>query len=230
MTSFPSVKTAWKAKTTSGTGRPRSSQSAFTLVEVVIAVSVVAILTGLAVPAIDSVQRERLAREPVNRLILLAREVRGRAMTEQRPYQIMFDGEGFRASRFFNPYGGRDEARNLRQQIELMDQREELAEASQKRGIAMEASEEVDPAKAQVEDGLRYLEEYEINPGLQVSLKLWNETEWVSMSGSEYRRWIFQPSGMCEPMRFKVEANQSFFEVEFHPLTGDVKTERSWVE
>jgi Tfp pilus assembly protein FimT len=61
---------------------------------VVIAVSVVAILTGLAVPAIDSVQRERLAREPVNRLILLAREVRGRAMTEQRPYQIMFDGEG----------------------------------------------------------------------------------------------------------------------------------------
>ena len=77
---------------------------------------------------------------------------------------------------------------------------------------------------------MRYLEEYEINPGLQVSLKLWNETEWVSMSGSEYRRWIFQPSGMCEPMRFKVEASQSFFEVEFHPLTGYVKTERSWVE
>ena len=230
MTSFPSAKTAWRAKTTSGTGRSPASQSAFTLVEVVIAISVVAILTGLAVPAIDSVQRERLAREPVNKLILLAREVRGRAMTEQRPYQIMFDGEGFRASRFFNPYGGREEAQNLRQQIELMARQQEIAEASKKRGIAMTAEEEVDPARAQVEEGLQYLEEYEINPELQVSLKFWNETEWVSMSGSEYRRWIFQPSGMCEPMRFKVEADKSFFEVEFHPLTADVKSEKSWVE
>jgi prepilin-type N-terminal cleavage/methylation domain-containing protein len=230
MTSFPSAKTAWKAKTTSGTGRSSASQRAFTLVEVVIAISVVAILTGLAVPAIDSVQRERLAREPVNRLILLAREVRGRAMTEQRPYQIMFDGEGFRASRFFNPYGGREEAQNLRLQIELMARQQEIAEASKKRGLAMTVEEEVDPAKVQVEDGLRYLEEYEINPELQVSLKFWNETEWVGMSGSEYRRWIFQPSGMCEPMRLKVEADKSFFEVEFHPLTADVKSEKSWVE
>lgn len=230
MTSFPSAKTAWKAKTTSGTGNTTRSQGAFTLVEVVIAVSVVAILTGLAVPAIDSVQRERLAREPVNRLILLAREVRGRAMTEQRPYQIMFDGEGFRASRFLSPYGGREEAQNLRQQIEEMARSEEIAEASRQRGIAMVAEEEVDPAKAQVEEGLRYLEEHEMDSALQVSVKLWNETQWVSLSGSEYRRWIFQPSGMCEPMRFRVEADKSFFEVEFHPLTADVKSEKSWVE
>lgn len=229
MTSFPSVKTAWKAKTTSGTGSLSRSQSAFTLVEVIIAVAVVAILTGLAVPAIDSAQRERIAREPVNRLILLAREVRGRAMAEQRPYQILFDGEGFRASRFFSPYGGREEAQNLRQQIEVMARRQEIAEASRKRGITMEA-EEVDPAKVQLEEGLRYLEEYEIDSNLRVSLKFWNETQWVGMSGAEYRRWIFQPSGMCEPMRFRVEADKSFFEVEFHPLTADVKSEKSWVE
>lgn len=230
MTSFPSAKTAWKAKTTSGTGSLSRSRSAFTLVEVVIAVAVVAILTGLAVPAIDSVQRERLAREPVNRLVLLAREVRGRAMAEQRPYQILFDGEGFRASRFFSPYGGREEAQNLRQRIELMAQREEIAEASRKRGIALEAKAEVDPGEARIEEGLRYLEEYEIGADLRVSLKFWNETAWVSMSGAEYRRWIFQPSGMCEPLRFRVEADKSFFEVEFHPLTADVQSEKSWVE
>src|SRR5690606_6269664 len=170
MTSFPSVKTAWKAKTTSGTGSLSRSRSAFTLVEVVIAVAVVAILTGLAVPAIDSVQRERLAREPVNRLVLLAREVRGRAMAEQRPYQILFDGEGFRASRFFSPYGGREEAQNLRQRIELMARREEIVEASRKRGIAMEAEEEIDPGTVRIEEGLRYLEEYEMGADLRVSL------------------------------------------------------------
>jgi len=111
-----------------------------------------------------------------------------------------------------------------------MARSEEIAEASRRRGIAMVAEEEVDPAKAQVEEGLRYLEEYEMDSALQVSVKLWNETQWVSLSGSEYRRWIFQPSGMCEPMRFRVEADKSFFEVEFHPLTADVKSEKSWVE
>ena len=61
----------------SGTGKARDWQaSGFTLVELVIAITVLAILGGLAVPAIDSVQRERLAREPVNQLYLLAREVR----------------------------------------------------------------------------------------------------------------------------------------------------------
>lgn len=197
--------------------------------EVVIAISVVAILTGLAVPAIDSVQRERLAREPVNALILMARKVRGRAMTEQRPYQIILDGEGFRASRFFHPYAGREEARTLRLEMEQLAQGDEIAEASRNRGIAMEETEP-DPAREQIEEGLRFLEEYAIDPELQVSLKLWNETQWVSMSGGEYRRWIFQPSGMCEPMRFRVEADNSFFEVEFHPLTADVKSERSWVD
>lgn len=229
MTSFPSVKTGWKATTTSGTGSSRSGVRGFTLVEVVIAISVLAILTGLAVPAIDSVQRERLAREPVNKLILMAREIRGRAMAEQRPYQIVFDGEGFRASRFFHPYGGPGEFETLRQELEQLELRDEMVEASENRGMAAEVTEP-DPLKEQVEEGLRFLEEYKIDPSLQVSLKFWDDTQWISVEGGEYRRWIFQPSGMCEPMRIRVEAEKSYFEVEFHPLTADVKSERSWVE
>lgn len=229
MTSFPLAKTAWRARTTSGTGRPLAHSAGFTLVEVIIAISIVAILTGLAVPAIDSVQRERLAREPVNRLILLAREIRGRAMAEGRPYQIVFDGAGFRASRFFHPYGGREEAQTLRKEIDLLEEQDEIAKASQNRGIASEVVDP-DPLKEQIIEGQRFLEEYVIDPTLQVSLKFWNETQWVTMTGGEYRRWIFQPSGMCEPMRFRVEADKSFFEIEFHPLTADVKSEKSWVE
>ncbi len=229
MTSFPSVKTGWKATTISGTGSSRSGVRGFTLVEVVIAISVLAILTGLAVPAIDSVQRERLAREPVNQLILTAREIRGRAMTEQRPYQIVFDGEGFRASRFFHPYGGPGEFETLRQELEQLELRDEIVEASENRGMAVEETEP-DPLKEQVEEGLRFLEEYKIDPSLRVSLKFWDDTQWISVEGGEYRRWIFQPSGMCEPMRIRVEAEKSYFEVEFHPLTADVKSERSWVE
>jgi prepilin-type N-terminal cleavage/methylation domain-containing protein len=230
MTSFPSAKTGWRAKTTSGTGKGPASPRAFTLVELVIAITVVAILTGLAVPAIDGIQRERLARAPVSELLLLAREVRGRAMREERAYQIVIDSQGFRASRFLRPYAGIEEAESIRLEMAQLAEREEMIEASQERGIQVEAEVAPDPEEELVREGLRYFQEVAFPENVRVSVRFWNDTEWIAMEGSEYRRWIFQPSGMCEPMKIRVEADNSFFEVEFHPLTADVKTERSWVE
>lgn len=216
--------------TTSGTGEATArSIRAFTLVELVIALSVVAILTGIAVPAIDSVQRERLAREPVNALYLAAREVRLRALQERRPYQIVLDAEGFSAARFFQPYGGREEFETLKTELEEAARRDAIAEASRARGIQL-TQETVDPDDLAVAEGLRYFVEYDWPLGLVTSVKFWDETEWASLSGGEFRRWIFQPSGMCEPMRFRAEADGAFFEIEFHPLTADISRERSWVE
>lgn len=230
MISSPSAKMAWRARTTSGTGESPASLRAFTVVELVVAITVVAILTGLAVPAIDSVQKERIAREPVNRLLLLAREVRGRAMAEDRPYQIVFDGQGYRASRFLRPYAGLEEVETIRLEMAEMAEREEMIEASQARGIQMAAPTPPDPQEELVREGLKYFQEYAYPADVRVSVRAWNDLEWIPLSGAEYKRWIFQPSGMCEPLRFRVEADTSFFEVEFHPLTADVKSERSWVE
>lgn len=213
----------------SGTGSRDAATAGFTLVEIVIALAVVAILTGMAVPAIDSVQRERVAREPVNALYLMAREVRLRAMAEKRPYQIVFDSKGFRASRFFQPYGGAEEFETLQIELEQLEQLDAMAEASQARGISLEVSES-DLRREAVEEGLRYFSEYEIDLSLNCSLRIWNETQWINLSGGEFRRWIFQPSGMCEPMSVRMENDGAFFEVVFHPLTADIQTERSWVE
>jgi len=215
---------------TSGTGRISESSRGFTLVEIVIAITVVAILTGIAIPGIASVQRERLAREPVNRLLLLAREVRGRAMGEERPYQIVFDSQGFRASRFLRPYSGIEEVETIRLEMAQMEEREEMIEASQERGIQLAPVVAPDPEEELVREGMRFFQEYAFPDEVRVSVRFWNDTEWIAMEGSEYKRWIFQPSGMCEPLRFRVEADTSFFEIEFHPLTGDVKSEKSWVE
>ena len=206
-----------------------SHESGLTLVELVIAIAVVVLLTGIAVPTIDGVQRERVAREPVNELYRLARDVRLRAMREQRPYQIVFLREGFRASRFFNPYGGREEFDNLKTELDLLEQRQAMIDASQARGINL-SSEESDPKLDQLEEGIRYFAEYDVSEGIDYSLKFWDDTQWVSMRGETFRRWVFQPSGMCEPMKIRVESDGSFFEIEFHPLTADIKSERSWVE
>lgn len=230
MTSFPLAKTGWRAKTTSGTGKAPASPRAFTLVELVIAITVVAILTGLAVPAIDGIQRERLARAPVTELLRLAREVRGRAMSEQRPYEILIDAQGFRASRFLRPYARPEEAATIRLEMAQLAEREEMIEASEARGIQLSPTAMPDPRVEQVREGLRYFQEVAFPEDVRVSVRFWNDIEWIVLTGSEYRRWIFQPSGMCEPMKIRVEADRSFFEVEFHPLTGDVKSERSWVE
>lgn len=220
---------------TSATGRPSvrhsslRSSSAFTLVELVIAISVLVILSGLAIPAIDSAQREKMAREPIDALYTMAREVRVRAMQERRPYQIVFDGEGFQASRMFQPYGGREEFEEKRQELEQLEQRDAMIEASRARGIDL-SNQEVDRRREEVEQGLRYFREYKVDPELTCDLRFWDETQWINLSGGEFRRWIFQPSGMCEPLRVRIQAERAYFEIEFHPLTADIASESSWVE
>lgn len=213
----------------SATGKQEKVSAGFTLVEVVTALAVIAIITGLAVPAIDGVQKERIAREPINELYLLAREVRLRAMKEQRPYQIVFDSEGFRASRFFQAYGGVEEFEELQRELAQLDQEDAIREASQARGISLETVEN-DAALEELEEGIRFAAEYTVDPSLRLSLRVWNETDWILLRGGEFRRWVFQPSGMCEPMSVRMENDGSFFEVTFHPLTADIQSERSWVE
>jgi len=198
-------------------------------VELIIAISVVAVLTGVAVPVYYSVQRERVAREPVNELLSMAREVRLRAMREGRPYEIIFAQDGVRAGRFFQPYGGLESFESSRLAMEELARRDAMVEASRARGIDLE-NVAPDRRREQIEEGLRYQAEYLFPPGVRCSLRFWNDTQWISLEGAEIRRWIFQPSGMCEPLKFRVEAQDHFFEVEFHPLTGDIRSERSWVE
>lgn len=236
MTSFPLVKMAWKVKTISATGKSFSRLQAkqargMTLVELVIAIAVLSVLTGIAVPAIDSAQRARVAREPVNQLHSMAREVRLRAIAERRPYQILFDSEGFKASRFYNPYGGPEEFEELQTKLDQLEQRDAIIEASQARGIDLSTGEALpDLNREQVEEGIRFLKEYPLEDGVDYKLRFWDDTQWIDMNGGEFRRWVFQPSGMCEPLKIQVESENAFFELEFHPLTADIKMERSWVE
>lgn len=212
---------------TSGTGNRLSP--GFTLVELVIVLSVLAVLAAASIPSIDSVLDERRAREPVAELVLMARDVRNRALLEQRPYQIAFDREGFRASRYFNPYGGREEFDELQERLRMRQRLTAMVEASQARGISMEETA-VDPRMQSALEGMTFAASYQIPDGIDYSVKFWRDTEWEQMDSGAFRRWVFQPGGMCEPLKIQFRSDNSFFEVEFHPLTADIKDETSWVE
>ena len=203
---------------------------AFTLVELVIVLTVLAILGAAAIPSVDSVMKERQAREPVQFLVQMAREVRNKALSEQRPYQIVFDSNGFRAARYFNPYGGQEEFDALQDQLKLQRDRMEIIEASQRRGIQMDDQATIDPRITTAMQGMLFSAQYQLPENLDYRIRFWNDTDWLEMEFGAFRRWVFQPSGMCEPMRIQFQYDYAFFEVEFHPMTADVKDETSWVE
>lgn len=206
-----------------------ASGRGFTLVEVVITLSVLAVLVGISVPAVSGLQRQHEARRPVAELVRMARTVRARAMAEQHPYQIAFDHNGFQAAEYFSPYGGREEFDELVKELEEAERIREMVEASEKRLGNLGSPEEPDPEG--VNRGAEvFYESYELPPGVRYEIMMRGDHQWVEMGGGEFKRWVFQPSGMCDPLRIRVQSDKAFFEVSFHPLTGDISEEKSYVE
>lgn len=201
----------------------------FTLVEVVITLAVLAVLVGISVPAVTGLQRQHEARQPVAELVRMARTVRARAMMGQRPYQIVFDHNGFQAAEYFSPYGGREEIDELVKELEEAESIQRMEEASKKRLGNLGSAEEPEPGDADSGAGVFY-ESYEMPPGVRYEIMMRGDHQWVEMGGGGFKRWVFQPSGMCDPFKIRVQSDKAFFEVSFHPLTGDISEEKSYVE
>ncbi len=227
-------------------GFRHGSHFGFTIVEVVIVLTVVGLLAGIAIPTVDGVLREREARQPVSELLRLARSVRQRAIEEQVPYQIAFDDTGFHAARFYNPYGEGEEFLQVVQAMQEMERRREMIEATQERmgvmsepgflgqgdtlsGSVLQGQPPL-PGAESAEQSSIYYEHYELPQGVDYELLFWGRSEWTPMQSGRFERWVFQPSGICLPLKIRVSADDAFFEVEFHPLTADVKSESGWVE
>lgn len=203
-----------------------SAQRAFTLVEIIIALTIVAVLAAATVPMLKGFRDERLAREPVAKLVQLAREARMRAMTEKRPYQVAFHGGGFTASRYFNPYLQLAELEEFVATAENPPPETDTVDKTDlDNGGGLTKTTELPLAPPAPKYDEHWSEKYEMPQDMKYSIQYWYDTEPTFLEADLVRLWVFQPSGICTPLKIHIERENATFDVEFGALTADIVKE-----
>lgn len=206
---------------------PRAS--AFTLVEVVIALTIVIVIAAGAVPMFKGWRDEQIARQPVIELVRLAKEARIRAMREKRPYQVAFYPGGFVASRYFSPYLQMAELTEFLEQAATGEFRlnpnaeDSSSEPDAASGNQPKTDLPLAPTAPRLDDN--WNERYDLPPDTQYSLKFWTEFQETPISGDVVKLWVFQPTGICIPLKLHLEREGAVFDVEFSALTADITRE-----
>ncbi len=201
----------------------------FTLVEIVIALTILSIIVAGVMPTIQGFKDQQAAREPVRELVRLAKEARLRAMREKRPYQVAFHGGGFTASRYFNPYLQLTELNSYLQQSETgvfrLNPNSDDSEEDLDLGTSPTATTAmpVAPAGPKLDDN--WMEKYDLPPDMHYSLRFWHDVEDTPISGEVVKLWVFQPTGICKPLKIRLERENTFLDVEFGALTADILKE-----
>lgn len=202
---------------------------AFTLVEVVIALTIIIVIAAAAVPMFKGWRDEQIARKPVIELVRLAKETRIRAMREKRPYQIAFHERGFVASRYFSPYLQLAELNEFLTRAETGEFRLNPNQDDDDGDLDAGAGEQpktdlpLAPTAPKLDDN--WEEHYDLPTDTQYTMKFWNEMEETIMSGDIVKLWVFQPTGICVPLKLRLERQTAVFDIEFNALTADITKE-----
>lgn len=71
-----------------------------------------------------------------------------------------------------------------------------------------------------------WLRRVQTPPEMRLLMKRWGQDKWLPAAG---QRWVALPSGLCEPLSIRMEWGRSFTEMQFHPLTGGVADETTYI-
>lgn len=187
---------------------------AFTLLELVVALTLVAIITAVAIPTITGLTARRAARVPMQTLEEMAQEARSRAMQEGRPYQLLLTNEKIIAARFSTPY---ETVRQLEESLIILEKNAPLNE-----DIPEKTNTEATRTAGQAWHRL-----YALPEGLTISTRFWDEEQARDVSVDEPCRWVFQPSGLCRPVSISLKVNPVVFTATFDAMTAEITKEVS---
>ena len=222
-------------------GRVRQLRAGFTLVELVVVLTIVVVLAGLAIPTFLGLRDEGMARAPLSALEDLVAKVRERAEVDGRAYEIVFDREGF----FAMPRAGVAEGREaLRERFRVLgdppdrgDIERQMVARAEVSGVGDAAVDQATAVAGELELGrerevaagyeVPFLESYVTGEAIGVEVLFWGDPDWTAVENEAVRRWVFQPGGLVHPVRVRFSAERAFFEAGFDALTAGTVGERS---
>lgn len=215
-----------------------SNARAFTLIEIIVALTVIAVAMAVAIPTLKGLDQDEKARAPIKQLAEVVQEARSRAMREGRSYQIVFEREGIHASPAMFPFERRDEFLKFLEEMRTPPRPEEIERLQAERQQVQR--DEVINARPQEEHPGEKREEaplfkmpwtvtIPIPERTECELLMWGDGEWDLIEGDKMRRWTFQPTGMANPARVRLRTRGAEMEAGFDLLTGELVGERTRV-
>jgi prepilin-type N-terminal cleavage/methylation domain-containing protein len=221
-----------------------AARRAFTLIEIVVALTIIAVIAAVAIPTMKGLQREEQAAAPMRALAELVQDVRSRSMAERRAYQIVFEREAIHACESTFPQARREEflkhLKDLRTPSKIDDITRESVVRTEVAREEFEAplrgpAKPVRPPAVDADAGrteapkfkMPWTQTIPLPEKSECSVLLWGDGEWDLLEGEKIRRWVFQPSGMASPARVRLRAGTTEWETRFDALTGGVRAESS---
>jgi type II secretory pathway pseudopilin PulG len=174
-----------------------------TLLELVIAMSLIVVLMGLGVAHYASNTVERELREAVSRIEAMSSRGHAMSILHQRPFWLRVE-DGM-----VSLVGAEMEASTRAWE------EEELGS-----DFDWEEDEEDEEGGAEVI--------YDsFNTNVRVGMRRWGAAEdaWFFPVEDDQVSWSYQSSGLCEPVAFRLELEESWVVMHMHPLTARIEME-----
>ncbi|QTN31800.1 prepilin-type N-terminal cleavage/methylation domain-containing protein [Akkermansiaceae bacterium] len=175
---------------------PRNKPPAgFTLIEIVIALMIVALITGGSIAAMLANSSERKLGNASGEIELLAKKARTASILNQTPYAIEFHA-GFVRLLPFSQASENERTTALGNSIGG-----EAVAQGNRRAVRQEIS---------------------IDPDISLSVRRWNTTDFIKPSDSFIPVWRFDPDGLSEPITVRLTLGNSYAQDTYHPLTATI--------
>lgn len=176
------------------TKRYQRFSAGFTLIEVVISFVLIVLIIGVGVLSLATESARKQITKPAGELKKYARRGLQMAINQRRAFAIQLTPDSFALREGSMDTAGED-------------------------GIDRFSSDSFDESIGD-ESPSGMLGAYQLDELMTLEVRRWGEKYFRKPEGDA---WVFEPSGICEPIGIKLIHEKGFIEMEFNPLTAKIQ-------